>query len=47
MDMDTLLYLKRITSKDLQYSTKNSAQCYMAAWMGKEFGENGYVYMYG
>ena len=47
MDMDTLLYLKRITNKDLQYSTKNSAQCYVAAWMGKEFGENGYVYMYG
>ena len=24
-----------------------SFQCYMAAWMGGEFGENGYLYMYG
>ena len=47
MDMDTLLYLKWITSKDLVYSTRNSAQCYVAAWMGKEFGENGYECMYG
>ena len=38
MDMDTLLYLKWITSKDLLYSTGNSAQCYVAAWMGGEFG---------
>ena len=34
--MYTLLYLRRITSKDL-YSTGNSAQCYMAACMGGEF----------
>ena len=47
MDMDTLLYLKQITSKDVLYGTRNSAQCYVAAWMGKELGENGYVYMYG
>ena len=33
-----LLYLKQITSKDLLYSTGNSAQCYVAAWMGEEFG---------
>ena len=33
-DMYTLLYLKRITNKDLLYSTGNSAQCYVAAWMG-------------
>ena len=38
MDMNTLLYLKWITNKDLPYSTWNSAQCYMAAWMGGEFG---------
>ena len=38
MDMDTLLYLKWITSKDLLYSTWNSIQCYVAAWMGGEFG---------
>ena len=34
----TLLYLKWITSKDLLPSTGNSAQCYVAAWMGGEFG---------
>ena len=38
MDMYTLLYLKWITNKNLQYSTWNSAQCYVAAWMGGEFG---------
>ena len=38
MDMYTLLYLKCITSKDLLYSTRNSAQCCVAAWMGREFG---------
>ena len=26
------------TNKDLLYSTGNSAQCYVAAWMGGEFG---------
>ena len=36
--MDTLLYLKWITKKHLLYSTKNSAQCYVAAWMEWEFG---------
>ena len=36
----TLLYLKCIfkTNKDLLYSTWNSAQCYVPAWMGGEFG---------
>ena len=38
MGMYTLLYLKRITNKDLLYSTGNSAQCSEAAWMGGEFG---------
>ena len=38
MDRYTLLYLKWITSKDLVYSTGNSAQCYVAAGMGGEFG---------
>ena len=37
MDMHTLPYLKWITNKDLLYSTGNSAQCYLAAWMGGEF----------
>ena len=36
--MYTLPYLKWITNKDLLYSTGNSAQCYMADWMGGEFG---------
>ena len=34
MDMYTLLYLKQIINKGLLYSTWNSAQCYVAAWMG-------------
>ena len=38
MDRYTLLYLKWIINKDLLYSTWNSAQCYVAAWMGGEFG---------
>ena len=38
INMYTLLYLKWITNKDLLYSTGNSAQCYVAAWMGGEFG---------
>ena len=31
MDIFTLPYFKWITNKDLQYSTRNSAQCYVAA----------------
>ena len=38
MDMCTLLYLKWVNSKRLLYSTWNSAQCYVAAWTGGEFG---------
>ena len=41
MDKYTLLYFKRIANKDLLYSTWNSAPCYVVAWMGGEFGENG------
>ena len=33
-----MLCLKWITKKDLLYSTGNSAHCYLAAWMGGEFG---------
>ena len=44
MFMYTLLYLKWVTNKDLQYSTGNSAACNVAAWME---GEYGYMYMYG
>ena len=43
MDMYTLLYFKWITHKDLLYSTGNSAQCYEAAWIRGDLGENGYV----
>ena len=38
MDMNILLHLKQITNKDLLYSTGNSAQCYVTAQMGGEFG---------
>ena len=38
MDMDTLLYLTRRTSKDLLSSTGNSARCHVAAWLGGELG---------
>ena len=38
MDMYALLYWKWITSKDPLYSTRNSAKCYMATWMGWELG---------
>ena len=45
IDMYTLLYLKWITNKDLLFSTRNSTQCYVAAWMGGEFTEE-WKYMY-
>ena len=35
--MYILLYLKWITNKNLLYSTWNSAQCYVAAWVGGNF----------
>ena len=38
MEMYIPLCLKWISYKDLPYSTGNSAQCYVAAWMGGEFG---------
>ena len=34
MVMYILLYLKWITNKGLPYSTGNSAQCSVAAWIG-------------
>ena len=49
MDMYTLLDLKWITNQDLLYRIWNSAQCYMAAWMGGEFVEEWihvYVWLY-
>ena len=38
MGMYTLLYLKQIINKVLLYSTENSDQCYVIAWMRGEFG---------
>ena len=43
--MYTLLYLKRITNKDLLYNTENSAQCHVAVRLGGEFEEEG-LHMY-
>ena len=45
METYTLLYLKWITDKDLPYSTWNSAQSYVEAWMGGEFG-GGWTHVY-
>ena len=45
--MYTLLYLKWITNKNLLCGTGNSAQSYVAAWMGGEFEKDGYLYTYG
>ena len=45
MDMYTLLYLKWITNKVLLCSTRNSAQCCVATWIGGEFGE-GWIHVY-
>ena len=41
MDMYTLPYLKWIINKVLLYSTRNSVQCHVAAWMGGEPGGEG------
>ena len=47
-DKYILLYLKWIIHKDLFYSTGNSAQCYVTAWVGGELGgEWIQVYIYG
>ena len=40
-----LLYLKWLTNKNLLYSTENFAQCYVAAWIGGEFGEE-WIHVY-
>ena len=37
IDIYTLLYIKQITNKDLLYSTGNSTQYSVMAYMGKEF----------
>ena len=38
-DTYTLLYFIMGNQQGLLYSTGNSAQCYVAGWMGGEFGE--------
>ena len=44
VDMYTHHFIFKMDNhKNLLYSTWNSAQCYMAAWMGGEFGG---LYMY-
>ena len=45
MDVYTVLCLKWITNKDLLYSTWNSVQCYVAAWMGGQFGRE-WIHVY-
>ena len=40
IDTYTLLYLKRVTNED-----RNSAQCYVAAWMGGE-SEGEWIHAY-
>ena len=45
----TLLYIKQVTNKDLLYSTGNSTQYSVMAYMGKESkrkNTSGYMYMY-
>ena len=45
--MNTLLHLKWISNKDLGYSIGNSAQGYVAAWMGGDLGgERIHVYVW-
>ena len=43
--MYTLLYLKWITNENLLYSTWNSGQCYVPAWMGGTF-EGEWIHVY-
>ena len=45
IDVYTLPYFKWITNKDLLYSTGNSAQCYVAAWMGEQLG-GAWIYLH-
>ena len=45
MDMDTLLYLKWITNKDLLWGILLNVM-YQPGWE-QGLGENGYMYMYG
>ena len=44
-DIYTLLYIKQITNKDLLYSTGNSTQYSVMAYMGKE-SKKEWIYVY-
>ena len=47
INMHTLLYLRWTINKVLLYSTGNSVQCYVVAWMGEEFrGEWIHIYVW-
>ena len=47
IDIYTLLYIKQITNKDLLYSTGNSTQYFIMAYMGKNLEKKSrYMYMY-
>ena len=41
-----LIFLKWITKKDLLYSTRNSAQCYVPARMGEEGFGGEWIHVY-
>ena len=43
--MYTQLYLKWITNKNVSYSSWNSIQCYIPAWMRGGFGEE-WIHVY-
>ena len=45
IDIYTLLYIKLITNKDLLYSTGNSTQYSVMAYMGKE-SKKEWIYVY-
>ena len=42
----TLLYIKKITNKDLLYSTGNYIQYFEITYNGKESEQNIYIYIY-
>ena len=45
INMYTLLYIKWISNRVLLWNTEYSAQCYVAAWMGGEFGKE-WIHVY-
>ena len=46
INMYTLPYLEWITNRNLLYSTRNSAQWYVAALVGEELGRE-WIHVYG